>query len=351
MMPAPLSLGGQSRRLMPTFTALGILAATVLVVFPPMYAVGKRDDDERRFLRNYRAPNEYEAFASYPINYALESHEANDVIFVGDSSLRCDVRTTQFEEETGLRAYNLGNAGLLGLSGQTEIVKAYLSKHPRPRLLVLCILPTTLATSNVEFRPQEEQDVKSRFLWCFGPGTENMRPHNSYLYHVRQGFKYSYGLLVGGFDRFANAPVPSRGGETYRTLEQAVIKERGYWAPPERRKGATLPPKKDPAADPFSVCDEFKKDFTELMRVVADHGVPVLVRMPPWERASSELSPSIRAWAEELESKNPRVKVARPEILVYEPGLFYDGDHLTAKGAETFTRLVSAEVKQVLARE
>ena len=236
-MPAPSeSFAPNWGRITPTLSALGIMALSILALFPPMYAVGKRIDDERTFLRNYRAPNEYEVFASIPMNYAIESDEANDVIFVGDSSLRCDVRTIQFEQDTGLKAYNLGNAGLIGIGGQIQIASNYLRHHPKPRLAVVCISPMALEPGGVAGRPQEEQDVSSRFLWCFGPGTENMRPHISYLYHVQQGFKYTYGELAGGFDRFANEPVPYRGGETYRSLHQSVTKERGFWeAPPHPR--------------------------------------------------------------------------------------------------------------------
>jgi hypothetical protein len=350
-MPAPFVLGGQWGRIAPTLTVLGVTAVAALALLPPMYAVGKRHDDERVFLRNYRAPNEFEAFASYPMNYATLSQEDNDVIFVGDSGLRCGVRTTEFERETGLKGYNLGNQGLIGIVGQTQIINSYLVHHPKPRLIVVCILPSELTPGDLKYWPQEERDVRSRFLWCYGPGTEDMRPHNSFLYHTQVGFKYTYGLLVGGFDRFANEPVPCRGGETYRTLQDVVTKERGYWEPPARRKAFTAARGQATGRDPFRVSDEFMKDFSKLLRLLADHGIPVLIRFAPWLYSTSDYSPTIRAWAEELESKNPQVVVARPEVLVYHPSLFHDAGHLNGEGADEFTRLVSEEVRQVLGKQ
>ena len=88
-----------------------------------------------------------------------------------------------------------------------------------------------------------------------------------------------------------------------------------------------------------------------MIGLFTSRGIPVLIRLTPWAHAAGEHSPTIRAWAAELEANNPKVKVARPEVLVYEPELFFDGDHLFLRGAEKFTKLVGAEVKQVLAGE
>jgi hypothetical protein len=350
-MPAPFALGGHRGRIVPTITVLAVVAAVALAVLPPMYVLGKRYDDERRFLRNYRAPNEYETFTSFPMNYATLSQEANDVVFVGDSGLRCGVRTTRFERETGYKGYNLGNVGLMGIDGQVPILEAYLKHHPKPRLIVVCMVPSQLNPGGVEYRPPEEREIKSRFLWCYGPGTEEMRPNSSYLYHIQVGFKYTYGLLAGGFDRFANEPIPCRGNETYRSLENVVSKERGFWETPPRRKEFVAARMKGASREPTRVSDDFKKGFAVLIRLIADHGVPVLIRFTPWLPSASDYSPTIRAWAEELESKYPDVIVARPEVLLYDPELFYDGDHLTGEGADQFTRLVSMEVKQVLEKQ
>jgi hypothetical protein len=335
-------------RIVPTLVLLAILAGAVVIIFPPMFYIGKSYDDQRIFLRNYRAPNEYEAFTSYAINYAAESDENNDVIFGGDSSLRYDVRTSQFEQETGLRAYNLGSVGLVAIKGYTQIFSAYLSsRHPKPRMIVFCILPTALNLVDEPFRSQEERDIKGRLLWCFGPGTEELRPHNSLLYHIRVGFKYTYGRLAGGFDRFASEPIPLKNGATYRSLQQEITKMRGVSKGPE---GPMIAGNGVRALDTFTISDQFRIELSELIRLIADHGIPLLIRLTPVAGATVEHSPTLRAWAEDLESKHPNVVVGRPEVLCYDSGLFFDTNHLGPTGAGKFTSFVGKEVQNVLAR-
>lgn len=349
-MPASPPLVRDWDRIAPTLLIVGILAATALVLFPPMYSIGKRYDDRRIFLRNYRAPNEYEAFSSYCMEYARQSDEANDVVFVGDSSLRYDLRTSQFQRETGLKAYNLGSVGLIAISGFTRIVEAYLaSSHPRPRLIVLGILPTTLDLGDDRYRLEEERDVKARFQWCFGPGTEDLRPHDSFWYHVRQGFKTTYGRLAGGFERFANEPIPFRGPDTYRTFQRAQARERGYSEGPDRPIVSLPARDKASTRDPFTITDKARDELSGLIRLTADHGITLMIRLTPYSGEAAEHSPRLRAWAEDLEVRNPHVIVDRPEVLLYDPGLFFDENHLRPAGAEKFTAFVAAEVKKVLA--
>ena len=240
--PAPPARGRDWGQFVPTFIILGVMAATAMVLLPPMYFIGKQYDDQRIFLRNYRAPNEYEALIGCCMIYAAESQEDNDVIFVGDSALRFAIRTPQFEQESGLKGYNLGSAGLVALSGYTRILDVYLSSsHPKPRLVVLGLTPTTLNLGDIGYRPQEERDIKSRLLWCYGPGTEDMRPHDSFIYHARVGFKYTYGRLVGGFDCFAVEPIPLLGGATFGSMQQGLARRRGFSERPARSLISTPP--------------------------------------------------------------------------------------------------------------
>ncbi len=219
----------------PTLLVLAVVAVVSAVLLPTMYLVGRRQDDRRIFLRNYRTPNEFETFSSFCMDYALGSDEPNNVIFVGDSSLRYGIQTRDFERESGLRAYNLGSVGVLNLAGYTQMLEAYLtSRHPKPRLVVLGLLPTALDLHEDIFMPEEMRDVKARFLWCYGEAGSEPRPHDSFAYLSRQGFKHGYGLLVGGFDHFTDSPIPGRSPETYHSFRRISIEERGYSIPPNR---------------------------------------------------------------------------------------------------------------------
>ncbi len=186
----------------PTLLVLSVVAVVSAVLLPTMYLVGGGGQEDRRiFLRNYRTPNEFETFSSFCMNYALGLDEPNDVIFVGDSGLRYGIQTRDFERESGLRAYNLGSVGLLNLAGYTQMLEAYLtSRHPKPRLVVLGLLPTSADSIDHILIIDEIRDVKARFLRCHGKAGSEPRAHNSFAYLSLQGFKHVYGLLVGGFD-------------------------------------------------------------------------------------------------------------------------------------------------------
>ena len=333
----------------PTLLVLGVVSATAMLYCVPMYGVGKRNEDARQFLRNYRPPNEFEAYAAYSMDYAVESSERNDVIFLGDSTARCDVRTTQFEKETGLKAYNLGNAGLLGIESHYHLFRTYLLHHPQPRVVVLNLLPTDLARPVHEGMPPDYQEIRTRFLWCFGPGTEDLRPsRDGFLYLCRQGIKTAYGSLMGGFDRYSNEPIPFYGGETFQTLKRKLTAERGFTLIPleystaSRTTISTL--------DPFSVSPRFNDDLIPLVQLTAEHGIPLLLRLTPFSGEAAEHSPRLRSWASDLKARYPHVIVGRPEVLLYDPYLFADQSHCNAKGVKRFTSLLAQDVKELLAR-
>ncbi len=330
----------------PTLLVLGVFAVVAAALLPAMYLVGREQDDRRIFLRDYRVPNEFEAFSSFCMDYILGSDEPNDVIFVGDSSLRYGLNTREFERKSALRAYNLGSVGVLNLAGYTCMLEAYLtSRHPKPRLVVLAVLPTSLDLHDDEGMPQEMHDVKPRFLWCYGEAGSVPRPHNSFAYLSRQGFKHVYGLLVGGFAHFTDSPIPGRSPETYHSFRRISIEERGYSIPPNRLL-AKIPPR-DPSAtrDPFRITDRFAEELDQMIRLTSRHGVPLLIRLTPFSGSAPPESPTLRAWADRLESQYPHVHVDRPEVLLYETSLFFDPNHLTLKGASLFTDFVARQVR------
>jgi len=92
------------------------------------------DVPELRFLNASRSPTVDEASLTFVGEYAVRSHQANDVIFLGDSACRSGIDPLAFERLTGLRAYNLGTFGSSGPSVLAVSAKAYLSNHPRPQV-------------------------------------------------------------------------------------------------------------------------------------------------------------------------------------------------------------------------
>ena len=316
-------------RIAPTLVISGIMAATALILLPPMYFVGKRDDDRRIFLRNYRAPNEFEAFSSYPMDYARESDEANDVIFVGDSSLRYDLQAPQFERESGLRAYNLSSVGLLAIGGFTPVVEAYLhSRHPRPRLIVLGILPAALAGGDTELLQPRGAGRQGPLPLVLRAGHGRPAAAPVVLVSRPRRLQVHVRLPGRGFRRFADEPIPFRRPSTYRSFRQEILGRRGSSAGGQRPWAAGRVG--DPAStlDPFTISDQARVELDALIRLAADRDIPVLVRLTPYSGDAAEHSPTLRAWAEDLESRHSNAIVGRPELLLYDLDLFFDEAHL-----------------------
>ena len=154
--------------------------------------------------------------------------------------------------------------------------------------------------------------------------------------------------MAGGFDRFATEPIPFGGGATFRTEQQDIARERGTSVGPDRPTRPQIAGNNASTFDPFRITEKCRNELAEFIQLTAKHGVTVLIRFTPYSGQSAEHPPTLRAWAEDLESRNPNVIVARPEVLCYDPRLFFDTHHLGPKGATKFTSFVANEVKDAL---
>jgi hypothetical protein len=332
---------------LPTLLVLGSAAVTVLLFSIPMYVVGKQHEDRREFLRNYRPPNDFEAFASYCMTYARESTEENDVVFLGDSSCRCNVRTLQFEAETGLRAYNLGSMGLLGMEGHNLILRDYLQRHPKPRVVVLNLLPDAVQLPESAFTPAYSRYIKPRFLWCYGPDTDGSSPpESSFVFFSREGIRSIYGAFLGGFGHFATEPIPAWRGDTFLTLKRNVEMERGFWQVPTELRD--VGPTRAATTDPFTVCDEVEQGLSLLLQTCQEREILLLIRLTPFSGKPPEHSERLEAWADDLEARHPFAKLIRPLVLYYGIEFFADDYHCNRQGVEKFTSQLAREVKGVL---
>src|SRR5271163_1677887 len=68
--------------------AVGVVCATLCVLVGAALWIGTRVDSDVRFLDPLRAPTLDEASIALAGEYATRSHEANDVVFLGDSACR-----------------------------------------------------------------------------------------------------------------------------------------------------------------------------------------------------------------------------------------------------------------------
>ena len=101
-------------RIRASLLSLGAITAFASAFAVSTYVVGTQCD---QFLRPDRSPSPTELGAVIPMDYAILSHEKNDVIILGDSCPQGGIDPVYFEELTGLRAYNLASFALLGIDG------------------------------------------------------------------------------------------------------------------------------------------------------------------------------------------------------------------------------------------
>src|SRR5271163_608137 len=99
---------GRPAGIAPGLAVVATALVTLGVVASISYWVGRRTEPALRFLEPRRPPTIDEAAIAHPIEYALGSHEANDVVFLGDSTCRTGIDPRRL---SGFRAYNLGSQG------------------------------------------------------------------------------------------------------------------------------------------------------------------------------------------------------------------------------------------------
>lgn len=337
-------------RITPCVVVLVTTGIALLVASLAAYGVHVND---RRFLPEFRAPADYEACIAVPINYAINSSENNEAIFLGDSTAVSSIKPVDFEQQTGLRAYNIASLGVIGVDGCALTLRTYLAHHPKPKLLVFSVCPWSLS---VEPEVMAPVDARRRFFYCYGSPTVDevqgtVTPLTGrILWGIRRGGGIILGRLGGNPQRFLDAPIPGRRGLTYNILNRDTCAQRGYYGNPGALPAGWRRPS-DPsdsnAAPVGRVLPDFKAAFSELAELARKEGIPLLVRLTPVSPPpSDEDYEPIRSWLASVESKG--VCVSRPEVLIYDAPLFSERLHCNDNGARLFTALVAHEATRAL---
>ncbi len=319
----------------PTYAVFATAALFSVIAACAAYAVGV--NGKQRFLKNYRAPSDYEAHIAFAMEYAQRSHEANDVVFLGDSTCLTGLDPVAFQQSSGLRAYNLSSMGVLGIDGLTVMLKHYLEHHPKPRMVVLCPHPWALSMPPVQLGAE---DVREGYFRTYDPSSLLATPLTSAA-RIRLGFWKAYGFAIGGAGRFASTPIPHRNGETFASLGAKVKSRRGFWEQPGVLK------KDQVAVDdlPLPVLVDVKEQVRALLRFASGRSVVTLIRLTPVSPGSASGSfAAIHGWLGEVAAMEPGVLVSVPDILHYAAIEFGEVRHLNAAGARRFTTFVAAEV-------
>jgi hypothetical protein len=298
-----------------------------------------------RFFDPRRSPTFDETCVVSAMDYALTSTERNDVIFLGDSTCRSGLDPVRFESLTALHAYNLGIVGDLGPDVMLNVARAYLSTHPAPRLVVLCLSPVGLERDV----PWYWIKLRNHFVDCYGFDVRSARSlHASLGYTFRQGTVLAWDATASSFtgnsQDVRDCPLIGMEKVTYRQFERLTREKRGYFELPGRGPHKNL----DRPGGIVEVHDVWDAGVRRLIETCDSAHVRLLIRFSP---VSAEATSNLKferpaGWLKDLQASYPQLLLPRDEnILRYPPSLCWDYSHPNPQGARQFTEKVATEVR------
>jgi len=338
--------------LVSTAAILAVASLTVAMLAAVTSLLGENYRADPPFLDPFRAPTRDEAMLTYPAEYALKSTEYNDVVFLGDSTCRCSIDPAEFQQASGLSAYNLGSMGLLGIDGYRLTLQLYLRHHPKPRAVVLAVTPDDLdVEASVEFGA-----TPHRFRWAYGPhrgGTLRLPEDlESVEFFARRGVGVGLALWE---NRLAERSFDPRGEfleggnkYTYLSLERRIRQSRGFWALAGKHFAIGTDAPNKPTV---TVASQWDPGVRELAQIADANGIALVVRLVPIvDTVKTDYGP-VRTWLSTLQRECPHLTVIPPDILFYRPDLCWDYQHLNAEGVAAFSRSLGKDLARLLSQE
>jgi hypothetical protein len=311
-----------------------------LIILIPAYYYGRTVEDKRQFLVNYRDPNLEEYWIGLQMDYVLNSTEYNDILFQGDSSCRYGVDAKLFEDQTELKAFNIGTTAWIGWPTYSLMVERYLEKHPKPRAIVFCVSPFTISD-----RDPLSATYQDRMIWSFGSGDEETRPkhENHCEYYAKEGIRSVYGSISPKERRY-------RGDSSWEKGMSATVLSSGHDA---HRGGFILEGvfsgRKSPdQLDNLEIKPYILEQFNRFAVLAQQHNILLIVRLMPFWKGTASLTPACHNQLKQLEQEFGNVMVIHPDLLGYDPGLFYDDLHLNDLGVAKLTSSLATEIKVIM---
>ena len=292
------------------------------------------------------------------MDYALSSTEQNDIVFLGDSICRSGVEPRQFESLTELRAYNLGMLfGGLGPDVLTDVAAAYLMKHRRPRMIVLCTSPVCFEKDV----PDVYVQLRDRFLRCYAWDLSDLRTfHGSQRCLIGVGYLIRQGVMIG-WDRVScsfighrhdvlDDPLDGDAATTFRTLEERTHTSRGFYAMFGSGRQGNL----DRPGGLVLIQDGWDRGVRRLATICEKAHVPLMICLGPISaEATTELNfDHVQRWLDNLQRAHSHVTIANPDRVVrYAPDLCADSTHPNVAGARKFTAQLATDLQKALQTE
>ena len=320
--------------------ATALIAASFGAVIA--YSIGKTDEDKRRFLVNYRDPTFTEFEIEFAMDYVLNSTEKNDFLFHGDSTCLYGVNVNLIEDQVGLKAFNLGSTAWIGWAGFYLVLERYLECHPKPKLVVFCINPAALSEQISDFGIYQE-----RLIWSFGSGREETRPRHAdgWRHYVLEGIRTFYESLSPGTRTYRGKEPWSKGMGTQGLIADWTARRGSLLL--EGQMSQRLPPEQ---LNKIEMTPNALEHLKKLAAITRKHDILLVIRLMPVWQGTAVLADSATEQMRQLELDFGNLVISRPEILNYDPILFFDNWHLNSDGVSELSSFLAVEIKDVLRR-
>jgi len=310
-----------------------VVVFAILLVAIPAYTLGWKWESKREFLKSYHTPDWSEAYIKNQMDYVLHSNEANNIIFVGDSTTTVGIQPVLFEKMTGLRGYNLALPGFVGIDTNLRLIELYLENHPAPRLLVYGAHPKDYGLD----APNWGQ-IRPRFAWSYGVWSGAQATENDFtpMYYVREGIRIAAGELRGGRSHYFPKSVTD--------WKELVLRQRGFFASPgvlaenEKFKPVEI--------ERFVVSPWYSRHLHALAQLTRKHGIRLMIQPTPvMVREHQEDASQLFAWLQAFQGEYPHIIVGSSEMLLYDAARFSEPVHMNAAGASQFTSQLAEQIK------
>jgi hypothetical protein len=286
-----------------------------------------------------------EDLAGLAAKYAFRSRSKNDVIFLGASSCLMGINPLIVQKHSGLVSYNLATVGATGgIDSILCLANGYLSTHPKPKGMVLCLCP--------EQAPEDpsSQPLAREFVRAYGapfgiapkpvsglnwPRERTVREGAFVIRNRLRDFLGIHDLPMFGEEPGAGLGFQGAPGRGYR--EQTGD---GGWKL-EEHPGFHV-----------AVAAEWRQGVRALARLLERSGCWMMVCFTPLRSdARSEDFSEVVDWLRSLHAEFPQTVTVKLDTPFYEPVLCYDRLHLNREGAERFSKAIAADLKAFAGRD
>lgn len=309
-----------------------VAGLTAVLFVTPAFVLGWKWESERHFLKNYHTPDWAEAHIKNQMDYVLTNHDANDVLFIGDSTTTVGIEPVLYERITGLRGYNASLPGFVGIDSSLRLVESYLENHPAPQLLVYSAHP-----KDYGLEPENWEGIRDRFAWSYGvwSGGPPFEPDFSPIYYVREGIRIAAGEFRGGQSHYF--------GKHVRQWKDLVLSQRGFFESPGMlREEEKFQP---PPIHRFTVSPWYARHLHALAQLTLKRGILLMIQPTPvMARERQEDARELMEWLRAFKGEYAHVRLGESELLFYDaPEFSGDPLHMNIAGAKRFTTKLSEQ--------